>query len=469
VDGLSVDPIPSRSAGLLGCQTDGNPSYQALVVGLGKTGLSCARFLTRQGIRVAVTDTRADPPGLAQLRAELPDLPRSLGGFRREAFESAGRLVVSPGVSLAEPLIRQALERGVPVLGDIELFAQAVQAPVVAVTGSNGKSTVVSLLGAMAREAGRRTAVGGNLGEPALDLLHADNRLYVLELSSFQLETTHSLAPKAAAVLNVTPDHLDRHSSLEAYTQAKARIYRGAEVGVINRDDPRVQAMAGRAGRDVEFGLDVPRGEDYGLVEQAGETWLCRATQPLLPVSGLQLQGRHNLANALAALALGEAAGLPMEAMRAALRRFPGLAHRTQRVGEGAGVCWYNDSKGTNVGATIAALEGLHPASGGGRAVLIAGGDGKGADFTELAPVVARTCRAVVLIGRDAPLLERALAGHAELVRAADLAQAVRQAAQLARAGDHVLLSPACASFDMFRSYEHRGEVFTDLVRRLGL
>lgn len=440
---------------------------RTLIVGLGKTGLSCARFLSGQGIRVAITDSRAEPPGLELLREELPDTALFLGTFRRDVFEAAEQLIVSPGVSVAEPLIQEALGRGVPVIGDIELFARAVKAPVVAVTGSNGKSTVVSLLGEMARYAGWRTAVGGNLGDPALDLLDDENRFYVLELSSFQLETTHSLEPKAAAVLNVSPDHMDRYISLEAYARAKARVYRGAEVGVINRDDERVRAMAGRAARDTGFTLGVPRGTDFGLCERDGETWLCRGGKALLPVAELRLKGRHNLANALAALALGEASGLPVEAMLEGLRRFRGLAHRTQLVAESAGVCWYNDSKGTNVGATVAALEGLHDPRSGGRAVLIAGGDCKGADFTKLAPVVQRNCRAVVLIGRDAPLLKVALAGRTELLQADSLEEAVRQAAQRARSGDHVLLSPACASFDMFHGFEHRGEVFMDLVGRL--
>lgn len=439
---------------------------RTLIVGLGKTGLSCARFLAGRGIRVAIIDSRAEPPGLERLREELPDTALFLGAFRREVFASAEQLIVSPGVAVAEPLIREALARGVPVIGDIELFARAVQAPVAAVTGSNGKSTVVSLLGEMARCAGWRTAVGGNLGDPALDLLDDENRFYVLELSSFQLETTHSLAPKAAAVLNVSPDHMDRYPSLEAYARAKARVYRGAEVGVINRDDERVRAMAGRAARDSGFTLGVPQGTDFGLRERDGERWLCRGAEALLPVAELRLQGRHNLANALAALALGEASGLPLEAMLEGLRRFRGLAHRTQLVAEATGVRWYNDSKGTNVGATVAALEGLHDPRGAGRAVLIAGGDCKGADFAGLAPVVRRTCRAVVLIGRDAPLLGAALEGCAELLSAATLEQAVDLAASRARNGDHVLLSPACASFDMFRGFEHRGEAFMERVRR---
>lgn len=441
--------------------------FKTLIVGLGKTGLSCARFLTGQGVRVAITDTRQVPPGLVRLREEYPDIALFLGGFQRDVFEAAEQLIVSPGISVAEPLIQEALARGVPVIGDIELFARAVNAPVVAVTGSNGKSTVVSLLGEMARYSGWRTALGGNLGEAALDLLNSDTRFYVLELSSFQLETTYSLEPKAAAVLNVSPDHMDRYSSLDAYAKAKSGIYHGAEVGVINRDDSRVGAMAGIATRDTGFTLGVPQGMDFGVCEHGGELWLCRGERRLLPVTELRLKGRHNLANALAALALGDASGLPVEAMLEGLRRFHGLAHRTQLVAEKAGVHWYNDSKGTNVGATVAALQGLHAPDGEGRAVLIAGGDCKGADFSALTPVVEHTCRAVVLIGRDAPILRSALTGCCDLATAETLEQAVQLAAGLAHSGDHVLLSPACASFDMFRGFEHRGELFVAAVERL--
>jgi len=448
-------------------QPETTSADRTLIVGLGKTGLSCARFLSGQGVRVAITDTRARPPGLDQLRDEQPDIALFLGGFRREVFEAAEQLVVSPGVSVADPLIQEALGRGVPVLGDIELFARAVRAPVVAVTGSNGKSTVVSLLGEMARFSDFSTVIGGNLGDTALDLLDDAVDLYVLELSSFQLETTYSLEPKAAVVLNVSPDHMDRYPTLDAYAAAKAGIYAGAEVGVINRDDPLVRAMSGRAARESGFTLGVPEGEDFGLRKVSGVTWLCRGSEKLLPEVEVRLKGRHNLANALAALALGEAVGLPLEAMLEGVRRFRGLTHRTQLVAEKSGVRWYNDSKGTNVGATIAALEGLHDPAGEGRAVLIAGGDCKGADFSELAPVVQRTCRAVVLIGRDAALVREALAGGIELVAADSLEQAVEASARLARAGDHVLLSPACASFDMFRGFAHRGEVFMDLVGRL--
>ncbi len=440
---------------------------KTLIVGLGETGLSCARYLMRQGIPAAVTDSREQPPGLQRLREELPDLALFLGGFQPQVFAAAERIILSPGVALSEPLVAAALGRGVPVLGDIELFARAVQAPVLAITGSNGKSTVTSLVAAMAARTGRRVAVGGNLGQPALDLLDEAAELFVLELSSFQLETTRSLRPLAAVVLNVSPDHMDRYPNLDVYAATKAGIYAGAETAVVNRDDPLVAAMKPATAQVIGFTLQPPTAGDYGLREQAGETWLWRGDQPLLAAAELLIPGRHNLANALAALALGEAAGLPLEPRLQALRVFGGLPHRSQLVAEKAGVRWYNDSKGTNVGASIAALEGLHAAGEAPSTLLIAGGDGKGADFAPLAPVAARCARAVILIGRDAPLIAAALDGQVPLFSAPDLTAAVRLAAEQARPGDRVLLSPACASFDMFRNYEERGERFAAAVEEL--
>jgi UDP-N-acetylmuramoylalanine--D-glutamate ligase len=440
---------------------------KTLVVGLGKTGLSCARYLRAHNVWVAVTDSRPNPPGLDQLRRELPEVAVFLGGFAPDAFAAATELVVSPGVAVAEPLIQQAMARGVPVIGDVELFARAAQAPICAITGSNGKSTVTSLVGLMARLAGRRVRVGGNLGEPVLDLLDDRADLYVLELSSFQLETTPGLRAQAAVVLNLSPDHMDRYADLDAYRAAKARIYDRAVVAVVNRDDPQVTGMARSPRREIGFTLGQPAAGDYGLAEHLGSPWLCRGSEALMPAAEVLIPGRHNLANALAALALAEAVGLPLDPCRAALRTFPGLDHRSQLVAECGGVRWYDDSKGTNPGATVAALDGLVPPGSQGRAVLIAGGDGKGADFAPLAPAVARAARAVVLIGRDAPRLAQVLAGLVPLVNAADMAEAVHRAAGLARPGDAVLLSPACASFDMFDNYEHRGRVFAAAVRGL--
>ncbi|MEN8179049.1 MAG: UDP-N-acetylmuramoyl-L-alanine--D-glutamate ligase [Pseudomonadota bacterium] len=440
---------------------------KTLIVGLGKTGLSCARYLSRQGVAFAVTDSREDPPGLDEIREEMPDLAIFVGGFKPEVFEAAGRLVVSPGVALQEPAIQAAQQRGAEILGDIELFARAANAPVVAITGSNGKSTVTTLLGEMANRAGLKVAVGGNLGSPALDLLADDVQLYVLELSSFQLETTESLKAAVAVVLNISADHMDRYRNLEHYAATKAIVYRAVEKSVINRDDPGVVAIAGESEFEIGFTLGKPADQDFGVCENEEADWLCRGSAPLIPVSELRIPGRHNQANALAALALGSAVGLSMHAMLQALRSFSGLPHRTQFIADKQHLRWYNDSKGTNVGATVAALQGLHPQAGESRTILIAGGDCKGADFSELAPVVEMTARAVILIGKDAPLIAGVLQDRTELVYAKTLSDAVQQAIALGQPGDRVLLSPACASFDMFKNFEARGQAFIDAVEAL--
>jgi UDP-N-acetylmuramoylalanine--D-glutamate ligase len=441
--------------------------FHTLVVGLGKTGISCARYLNAMGISLAVTDSRMDPPGLAALGAELPDVPVFTGGFRSDVFAAAQELIVSPGVPVAEPLIQEAIARGIPVLGDVALFARAARAPICAITGSNGKSTVTTLVGQMAVACGRRVAVGGNLGEPVLDLLDERAALYVVELSSFQLETTPDLPAKAAVCLNLSPDHLDRYPSLDDYVAAKARIYQDAEAAVINRDDPRVDAMPRQARLEIGFTLGEPALGDYGLRTQGGEPWLARGSEPLVAARELLIPGRHNLANALAALALAEACGLEPTPCIETLRHFSGLDHRSQLVIERRGVRWYDDSKGTNPGATIAALDGLVPVGAAHRAVLIAGGEGKGADFAPLAPVVQRAARAVVLIGRDASRIAEILDDTAPIRHAKTMEEAVDLAAKLAQAGDCVLLSPACASFDMFDNYEHRGRAFSEAVRGL--
>ncbi|MCG7975256.1 MAG: UDP-N-acetylmuramoyl-L-alanine--D-glutamate ligase [Candidatus Thiodiazotropha taylori] len=437
---------------------------KTLIVGLGKTGLSCARYLAAQGVSLAMTDSRENPPGLESLRQELPDMALFLGGFQEEVFEAASRLVVSPGVALDQPLIQAAMQRGVEVLGDVELFARVAKAPVIAITGSNGKSTVTTLLGEMARMAGVKVAVGGNLGEPALDLLDDEVDLYILELSSFQLESTWSLKPRASVVLNVSADHMDRYRDLQDYADTKAKVYHQAEVAVVNRDDPMVAAMVDEASESLGFTLRAPQASDFGLHEQDGVSWLSEGHAPLIPVSELRIPGRHNQANALAALALGSAAGFPQNDMLAALRSYTGLPHRTQWVADKAGLRWYNDSKGTNVGATISALNGLHSDQGESRTVLIAGGECKDADFSELVDVAVKTTRGVVLIGRDAPAIRSVLAGRVELVDAQSMDEAVASAYRLAQPGDRVVLSPACASFDMFSNFEQRGEAFIAAV-----
>ncbi len=434
---------------------------RTLVVGLGATGLSCARFLARRGVEVAVTDSREQPPALAAVQQELPDIALFLGGFDAAAFARAQRIVVSPGVSLREPLLLAAQRRGVEVIGDIELFARTATAPVVAITGSNGKSTVTTLVGAMARRAGKDVRVGGNLGVPALDLIQEQEPdLYVLELSSFQLESLSSLRACAATVLNISPDHLDRYESLASYAQAKRRIYRGAAVQVVNRDDPVACALADSSGSIIGFTLQQPADQDFGLSVTGNASWIAKGAERWMPAAEVRMPGRHNLANALAALALGEAAGLPRSPMLQVLREFQGLPHRAQWVGEYQGVRWFNDSKGTNIGAALAAIQGFD-----GPLVLIAGGRSKGADFHQLAEGMDDRVRAVVLLGEAAQEIADALAGRFDTVFVSDMANAVRSAAALAQAGDSVLLSPACASFDMFRDYQHRGEVFMQAVR----
>jgi UDP-N-acetylmuramoylalanine--D-glutamate ligase len=437
---------------------------RALVVGLGLTGRSCVRHLTARGFRVTGVDTRPAPPELNELRREFPSVALHTGGLRSELFERPGLLVVSPGVSLQEGPIAQAITRGIQPIGDIELFAQAARAPVLAITGANGKSTVTALVGEMCKAAGLNTLVGGNIGVPALALLEEPKPdVYVLELSSFQLETTHSLNARAATVLNITPDHMDRYATLADYAQAKARIFHGDGTMVLNADDPIVTAMRLAGRPTILFSLDAPHGpQDYGIVRREGVEWLARGSVVLLPVAEVPLAGRHNLANVLAALAVCSVVGVSVEAQRPAVRAFRGLPHRTQLLAERDGVQWINDSKGTNVGAAVAALNGMtRPV------ILIAGGDGKGQDFSALKPAVAAHARAVVLIGRDAARIETVLAGTVPVTRARDLRTAVLAARALAQAGDAVLLSPACASFDMFRNYEHRGQVFADAVREV--
>jgi UDP-N-acetylmuramoylalanine--D-glutamate ligase len=435
---------------------------RAVVVGLGKTGYSAARFLLARGSQVAVTDSRAEPPELQRLAALDGDVVVRTGGFDAALLEHADLVVVSPGVSLTGPFFEAARARGLGIVGDIELFARAARAPVVGITGTNGKSTVTTLLEKMAARAGVRMRAGGNLGAPALELLDSTIELYILELSSFQLETTSSLSLAAATVLNVTPDHLDRYADLAAYAAAKARIFARCDVAVINLDDPLVAAMVGPGQRQLSFSLRADVGADYALMRRDdGEWWLMRRDEPLLAFSQMRLTGLHNVANALAALALAEALELPRAACIAALSAFTGLAHRTQWVAEVGGVRYVNDSKGTNVGATLAAVAGMP-----GPLIVIAGGDGKGQDFTPLRAAFAGKVRAAVLIGRDARAIGAALAGSSALSYAPSLEAAVECAAQLAQPGDTVLLSPACASLDMFRDYAQRGEVFAGAVQR---
>lgn len=438
--------------------------HTSIVVGLGKTGLACARYLASEGDRVIVTDTRERPPGMAELKRTQPEIELRLGGFDEAMLSLADRLVVSPGVSLQEPFIQAATQRNLKIVGDIELFAAAAQAPIIAVTGSNGKSTVTTLVAAMMRQAGRKVLAGGNLGVPALDLLKQPvPDFYVLELSSFQLERTEHLSAAVATVLNVSPDHIDRHGGIDAYADAKARVFESCDIAVYNRQDPRVVAMIEQKLATISFGTDDPPVGQYGVIRRRGSDWIARGSRLLAPTSGLKVIGTHNFANVLAALAVGEAAGLPREPMLAAAQEFRGLPHRTQCVADTAGMTWINDSKGTNVGASVAAIESVRR----GKIVLIAGGDGKGADFAPLVRIMRRRGRAAILLGKDASLLQGLLAPHCESQVVADMPAAVAAAAITGRRGDTVLLSPACSSLDMYANYEARGDAFVDAIRRL--
>ena len=437
-----------------------------IVVGLGKSGMSLVRFLARQGVSFAVADTRENPPELAALRRDYPQVEVRCGELDVEFLCRADELYVSPGLALATPALQAAAARGVKLSGDIDLFARNAKAPIVAISGSNAKSTVTTLVGEMAAAAGKRVAVGGNLGMPALDLLSDDVELYVMELSSFQLETTHQLGAEVATVLNVSEDHMDRYSGLPAYHLAKHRIFRGARQVVVNRQDALTRPLMSDGLPCWTFGLGAPDFKAFGLREENGEKYLAFEFQNLMPVRELKVRGAHNQANALAALALGHAVGLPFDAMLSSLRNFTGLEHRCQWVRELEGVSYYNDSKATNVGAALAAIDGLGMDMDG-KLVLIAGGDGKGADFSGLRDSVTKYCRAVVLIGRDASLIADALGDAIPQVRAASLDEAIAQSRALAQSGDAVLLSPACASFDMFKNYEERGPLFARAVGAL--
>jgi UDP-N-acetylmuramoylalanine--D-glutamate ligase len=442
----------------------------ALIVGLGRSGLSAARHLAARGWQLAVTDSRVDPPGRAELAAFAPRATCRFGGFDLALLGAAALVVASPGVSLAEPLLRAAAARGIEVVGDVELFARAQRAqgsgvPVTGITGTNGKSTVTTLLGQMVAATGQPVCVGGNLGTPALDLLESPSpRHFVLELSSFQLETTDSLELAAAAVLNLSDDHLDRYASMTEYAAAKARIFRRCGTAVVNADDPWTLAMVPLGQRRLSFSIRGQAAADYVLRREgaAGDAWLVAQGEPVIAGAELRVVGLHNAANALAALALGDALGLPRPAMVAALRGFTGLPHRSQWVRERRGVRFIDDSKGTNVGATLAAIAGLP-----GTLVLVAGGDGKGQDFSPLAAALAGRARLALLIGRDAPRLAAALQGVCPVRQCATLEDAVAAAAQGAQPGDTVLLSPACASLDMFRDYMHRGAAFAAAVGSL--
>ena len=460
---------------------------ETVIVGLGTTGLSVARYLANQQRCFTVVDSRPTPPcadELIELEKSV-DLPMRhyFGSFDGELFSQAKQLIVNPGIAVSTPEIAKAKNSGVEVVGDIELFAREVNKaqppiPVVAITGSNGKTTVTSLLDFMAKKSGIKVGTGGNIGTPALELLEnikdKDTELFVLELSSYQLETTPSLQTLAAVILNVSEDHLDRYdNNIEQYAQAKALIYRNCEYIIYNREDKYSTDFAKQSSLDspvvkslVSFGLNEPENDDFGLRMDTSNNveWIVKGEKLLLPVSKIKQPGRHNIANSLAALALGEAAGLTMSSMLEALEEFAGMEHRTEWVAEIRNVNWYNDSKGTNVGATLAALSGLP-----GKTVLIAGGQGKGADFLPLQDVIKIKARAVILMGEDAEKISEFVDKSIPLVFVNSMEQAVTEAHKFAKSdeNDNVLLSPACASFDMFKNYIERGLVFIKAVRRI--
>ncbi|RUR16516.1 UDP-N-acetylmuramoyl-L-alanine--D-glutamate ligase [Legionella septentrionalis] len=441
-----------------------------LVVGLGKTGLSIARYMHRRNMPFVMFDTRENPTGLAEFQAQFPDVDVFLQTLPESLYPRLSEIICSPGVSLDEPFLKKAMQQGISVLGDIECLAREVDVPIVAITGTNGKSTVTTLVGEMAKASGLTVAVAGNIGLPVLDILDVGVRydLWVLELSSFQLDLTHSLAPVAATILNVTPDHLDRHHTFDAYVQSKHRVYQQAKTLIYNRADEYTHPDASKvqAAKVLSYGLDAPRAGNWGLITTDAITYLSHGEERLLPTDALRIKGKHNWLNALAACALADAVGIAPVFMTEVLTRFSGLPHRSQWVRTLDGVDWINDSKGTNVGATMSAISGIG-GSMQGKIVLIAGGQGKGADFSELHQPVADYVRSVVLIGEDADKIEKAIGNAVPVLRAPSLDEAVHVAKSHAKPGDVVLLSPACASFDMFRDFNHRGDDFIAAVNAL--
>jgi len=440
-----------------------NSNKTDLVYGLGKSGLSVARFLNRQQIAPGFIDSRTNPPGLDELKALIPDAGVVLGESPKVRFDKISRLIVSPGIPDSDPLVQAARDANVEVVSDIQLFVDAVDRPFVAITGSNGKSTVATLLALMCKASGKAALAGANLGEPALDLLaHDKPELYVLELSSFQLQRTHTLPASIAVLLNVSPDHLDWHTNEEEYRSAKYRVYAECQAAVWNRADEEVTGHIPGDTERLSFGLDVPPDGHYGIVEDGGQRFLARGEQLLLSTDDIAMVGTHNHANALAALAAGELIGLELSAMLQVLHEFPGLPHRMQYAASVDGVDYINDSKATNVGAAIASVDSLD-----GLVVLLAGGQGKGGDFAALAKSVQKRLRAAVLYGEDGPAIASALQSLADVHQEEDLSAAVAKARTLAQEGDTVLLAPACASFDQYPNYQMRGNDFCQIVQAM--
>ena len=429
--------------------------------------MACARYLDRRGLPFEMLDSRPAPAAADAFKQAFPNVPLHLGAFDAKKLCEATELWVSPGIAISEPAIAQAVVAGVKVRGDIDVFAEHADAPIIAITGSNGKSTVTTLVGMMAAQAGYKAGVGGNLGTPALDLLDQGHDLYVLELSSFQLETTHRLNAACAVLLNISEDHMDRYESKLEYLRAKQRIFRGAKVAVVNNEDALSQPLPTEGMKLVSYGLDGPDLNKFSIMQSNGEDVLVRGFEELIAVNEIALKGRHNLSNALAALAIGHSIGFPVAAMRQALKEFAGLPHRCEWVRTHHGVHYINDSKGTNVGAACVAIQSFGESAESRQLVLIAGGDAKGADLSPLADPMKQYGKHAILLGKDAALLEDALAPVVPCSRVETLEEAVKQASRLVQSGDVVLLSPACASIDMFRNYEERGAVFVKEVLAL--
>ncbi len=437
-----------------------------VVVGLGQTGLSCVRYLVELGKSLHVQDTRNNPPGLDELLNDFPDVDVVLGKLDQNRLNEADEIILSPGISLSTPEIKQAIENGVLVRGDIDIFAEVANAPVIGITGSNGKSTVTTLVGEMAKAAGLNVAVGGNIGVPALSLLAKDVELYVLELSSFQLETTRALNAKSVVLLNLSEDHMDRYPNKFAYLQAKQRIFYGAQNVVVNDDDSLSAPLVNTQMKLIHYGLNGPDLHKFSVVDHDNERFLTQGFERLLNVKALKVRGEHNISNCLAALALGWSVGLPIHSMLEALKNFDGLPHRCQYIRSLNGVDFVNDSKGTNPGAVVTALHGLGKKLNG-KILLIAGGDSKGADLSSLVEPIKTYAKAVILMGKDADKFKKLLSDEVALHFVDSMSAAVNVAYSLAETGDLVLLSPACASFDMFKNFEDRGAQFSKEVSRL--
>ena len=444
---------------------DTDLNYDAVIVGLGKTGLSCFRYLSNQGLNVAITDSREEPPELLELRAEFESASVYLGQINEQVLLASDQIILSPGVSLDNKSIKLSIENNIPVFGDIELFCQKAQAPIIAVSGSNGKSTVTTIVAEMTRLAGLKTYVGGNIGIPALDLLSDSTPdLYVLELSSFQLETTYSLNAHASVVLNVSPDHMDRYSSLKDYANTKKRIYSGQGLMVLNKDEEYIHSIMDSKRDTIYFSLDAPEGENFGLINHNNEVWLSQGNEKIINKNQLKIKGEHNISNALAAMALAGAVNVPTNIMADVLKNFTGLEHRCQLVREIDNVSWYNDSKATNVGACIASITGLCEL---GNIILIAGGDSKGADLSGLNPIVKKYIKRVFLFGIDANKLADVMGSDVDKEFVNNMNEAVKGASKIADPDDIVLLAPACSSLDMYKNYQQRGDAFISAIDAL--